>query len=561
MSEIRILDFGIANFRSFDPDGIVIEDFGKINVFIGKNNSGKSNILRFIKLFSESYSAGDPKFPNALENQFRRNDKSAELIVSIEKDSFLDGTTVHPNQLPEEKLTFRIDLQTRRMSGHSPLEKLNLQQLHKFQTRFAESQNLSELSKQVNNEVVARLLGALNFFQKLIYVPDFREIKETSSNQEGIQNVNGDNVIALLHEMQHPNLGNESAQEKFDKIQSLVGELLGVKDLVIEIPFDKSQLILKMYGNRLALESFGSGVHELVILCSALAIYDDHIVCIEEPEIHMHPELQRKLMEFASSTNNRYFITTHSNVFLDSISGLNIYHVTYDGESSKVVKAKTNLRTYEILNDLAYKASDLLQSNGIIWVEGPSDRVYLNKWLSLIEPTFIEGIHYLVMFYGGRLLSHLTMKSDDIEQELIPLLRINRNAIVIIDRDGFTSGSKLNRTKVRINKETKERNCWITQGREIENYLTQRTIESYLGDQFNLDTQFQYDPDKKIRETLRKIAFETVGFDYDNDKPKYAKEIIDFISDEDLDILDLRKRLSHVVKSINEWNYSSIAYQ
>ena len=276
MSEIRILDFGIANFRSFDPDGIVIEDFGKINVLIGKNNSGKSNILRFIKLLSKSYSAGDPKFTNVLENQFRRNDKSAELIVSIEKDSFLEGTTVDLNQLPEEKLTFRIDLQTRRISGHSPLEKLNPRQLHKFQTRFAEGHNVLELSNQVNNEVVARLLAALNFFQKLIYVPDFREIKETSSNQEGIQNVNGDNVIALLHEMQHPNLGNESAQEKFDKIQSLVGELLGVKDLAIEIPFDKSQLLLKMYGNRLALESFGSGVHELVILCSALAIYDDH---------------------------------------------------------------------------------------------------------------------------------------------------------------------------------------------------------------------------------------------------------------------------------------------
>ena len=33
-----------------------------------------------------------------------------------------------------------------------------------------------------------------------------------------------------------------------------------------------------------------------------------------------------------------------------------------------------------MLNDLDVRASDLLQSNGIIWVEGPSDRIYIKRW-------------------------------------------------------------------------------------------------------------------------------------------------------------------------------------
>jgi len=49
----------INNYRSFNAEGITLENFGKVNLFIGKNNSGKSNVLRFInklpKLFEINY--------------------------------------------------------------------------------------------------------------------------------------------------------------------------------------------------------------------------------------------------------------------------------------------------------------------------------------------------------------------------------------------------------------------------------------------------------------------------------------------------------------------------
>ena len=71
-----------------------------------------------------------------------------------------------------------------------------------------------------------------------------------------------------------------------------------------------------------------------------------------------------------------------------------------------------------ICNDLGYKASDLLQTNSIIWVEGPSDRIYINFWLNEIDDSLVEGVHYSIMFYGGRLFSHLTADDyDDIEDK------------------------------------------------------------------------------------------------------------------------------------------------
>ena len=44
-----IPNFSIAGFRSFGSEHQFFESLGKINLIIGPNNSGKSNVLRFIE--------------------------------------------------------------------------------------------------------------------------------------------------------------------------------------------------------------------------------------------------------------------------------------------------------------------------------------------------------------------------------------------------------------------------------------------------------------------------------------------------------------------------------
>jgi len=81
-------------------------------------------------------------------------------------------------------------------------------------------------------------------------------------------------------------------------------------------------------------------------------------------------------LDFLRKTDNTYFLSTHSNVFLDAAKqdDTRIYHVGYEGKASKVTRVETTPDSYRVLEDLGYHASDLLQSNGVIWVEGPTDR-------------------------------------------------------------------------------------------------------------------------------------------------------------------------------------------
>lgn len=41
--------FGVTGYRSFGPDPQFIAPLSKINIFVGQNNVGKSNVMRLVK--------------------------------------------------------------------------------------------------------------------------------------------------------------------------------------------------------------------------------------------------------------------------------------------------------------------------------------------------------------------------------------------------------------------------------------------------------------------------------------------------------------------------------
>lgn len=536
-----------------------IDNIKPINVIIGKNNIGKSSILDIFEMLYSKREFKNTKI--ILEKELTEED----ILKVFGKSTYGGGipTPYHYDFgkqfigkiFPYEIYLSGNGISSRICSDFSIYSKIYEEKYKSYWDRLA-------ISVKYKNKITKRILAERNIFP---------ESESESMDVDG----NGNGITTIISNFINKSQYDESlVREKLlNKLNEIMGEDATFTEIVTQQvkigEINKWEIFLREEEKgRISLSDSGSGLKTiLMVLAYTILIpnienkkLEEYIFMFEELENNLHPSLQRRLLKYIEDLTMDgciFFLTTHSNVMLDTFQNnenVNTLHVIKNPDKTvNIINATDGIQKNDILNDLGIKASDILQSNGVIWVEGPSDRIYINKWINLWSNGKIkEGKHYQCVFYGGRLLSNVALTEKE-ENDLINLLNVNRNSIILIDSDKKNKQASINTTKKRIEEEANKNNilCWITKGREIENYVPEKLVKEIIGIPGGKETFDQY---QNIEEFLNSLK-EGLGNKFLKDKIGYAKTFTDNVHLDDYkESLDLNIRMTEVVKKIEQWN-------
>jgi|GEM_PF-6062993 putative ATP-dependent endonuclease of OLD family len=395
-------EFGIKNFRSIKNMDITLNK--KLNIFIGPNNSGKTTIIDALyfcfhyKDYNRSKRISLNDFYKGVNSDKNVEDIEFSLKFEIQQDFeiavFLDLYNPEDNSLD---LYFKFHYN----------EKLNKIQSFYYGGANKDNPVHSEIFDSIFNIYLGPLRDAERYltsgkpniigklFSKVVSDEKKEEwMDELNKNIDGsklskfIKNYNNEHIQNYLNELifndDEMDLSMLPMEQDFDKFTQYWN---------IKIPFSSEN-----NNSYLDLSQNGLGYNNLIYI-SVLLSYLDVLgrkeetryisLFIEEPEAHLHPQLQNLFLSYMNKLNDdnniQIFITTHSPT-LTSKADLNdlilVQNKNNEVICSNLRKLFNKENTIFLKKFLDVTKSQLLFSKKIIFVEGITE--------SILVPLFAE---------------------------------------------------------------------------------------------------------------------------------------------------------------------------
>lgn len=512
-----------------------ITNLSKINILIGSNNSGKSKFLR--NIFSNKklrinrntvelniYNNLVRDINNKIDECFK--DNKITKIGKISKDSKLEEL----NCLEEGKdylggiATLVLSLISVRdedisyiamYSMPSDEEKANLaSKLKSIGLKYKEELDKADIEEFLVNKSFEKIyIPILRGLRPLEEGKDlfYERTKKDYFEGEDVHIFTGQNLYNEVLKLLCGDLKDRKHLKEFEEF--LGSNFFNTRELSLIPKIGEDVLYVKIGCEReQPIYNLGDGIQSIIILTFQLFANKGKQVLffIEEPELYLHPGLQRKLIEtllIDEFSTYQYFITTHSNNLLDLTLDMNymsVYKFNKEIDDNSKGLEKDSLFKIENVSDgdnsvlklLGVNNSSIFISNCTIWVEGITDRFYLRKYFEIyqmeefknnkIDRIFNEDIHYSFIEYSGGNITHwdfLDDKGEKIKDDFRSMKhnRICNKIFLITDSDGYNStenkGTKKGLRLKQLEEFFKDK-FYCLNAKEIENILSPSIIKA-----------------------------------------------------------------------------------
>jgi predicted ATP-dependent endonuclease of OLD family len=374
-------EFKIINFNV--PDNI--NDGTGLTTIVGENGCGKTTILDAIACSLLEYKAEGFDISDM-------NDSNKETEITIETKDTFNVKSVFPNSSFDAK-GFKFIGKTREKSNQNKLlslimtdqlyistddEKpkpgspdLRMKVTNSFGTKRFNELDVLYLDK---NRLYQTRAGTYNDtrFDRIMDDFNFQYYK----NQDNVENLN-----KMLNEKIKKELSNKNLENAINKFKEISGHSLKLDFIDNYLPFKKANLVVETPSNmQIDLASLGSGYEMMFSLIYSFYMSKQSgkklIILIDEPELHLHPRLQEKFVDFILeiSKESQVILTTHSPLLIKQLSyNENVKNIVLKKEK-EVKEFDERKLSYVSSNETNYLAFDL-----------PSEEYHNESYESLME--------------------------------------------------------------------------------------------------------------------------------------------------------------------------------
>jgi predicted ATP-dependent endonuclease of OLD family len=454
----------IKGFKAIQGEKpLELKNLAKVNYLVGPNGSGKSSVLETLQLFKTFKT-------NQILKKFTYNTQNTNIYLK--------------NLFSGIKNTFHLEIEFTGCPDSLVIKKdlkfdYDLEKIFEFKDL---SVSVAIISNNFYEKVTPLIISRLEKFLIDRDNPLFNRVRFTPRNLHPDSFENLDIMGSLyVYSLYSDNFIKPQHNEPL-KGQEIIKSLTRLWPFItptshIGIPtLQPSRIDSQSYigvGNRqIPFENIASGYSKYSLLESFLNSIDNTCnlsILIEEPETHLHANLQKKLPFLFNEVihknqNIQFFISTHSPFIVNAAleqDDQKVYHLkdgrclNSDGISKKSLeKTEEKISSiYSIHGGLGMVPSDLLFANCMIWVEGPTDAIYIEFWLRKYceentkdQKQLKKGFDYDFSLFGGASAENFYLLEDDYEFEfdkekedqqnkIFDMLKIHPKSFVVMDND------------------------------------------------------------------------------------------------------------------------------
>ncbi|MFH2062290.1 MAG: AAA family ATPase [Candidatus Beckwithbacteria bacterium] len=549
-------EFRLEKDKDDDADFYLLDNLSKVNIFVGPNNSRKSRFIRLIASQPNyTFETDDPIYhelintPHIFLGQVKKVLQKYDLtdygsliqiFASFEKETpFIMNKFVNTHQPYSFDIT-KYFQQIEGITGNQNCEGRPLNDEEQQELRNELKSLVTDYKSKFESGDLKNDLPAYSF--KRIYIPTlrgFRQFPEIDVNIDPYVNKTKNDYFEGLPEGQNPptifsgyniyrdnhKLANNHAlavRAKKKAFEGFVSENFYENKRVEIISAEDTKLVHLIVGGEedREVQNIGDGIQQLVLLFFSMFQHlgEKALFFIEEPELFMHPGMQRQFLKNIYSKEEfkdfQFFLTTHSNHFLDmTIDYRNVSIFRCDKEinppgSNKSFTWVKNVDSPDgsVLSSLGVRNSSVFLANSTIWVEGVTDRKYIRHFLELYQKNLIEkgkleehqvykeDLHYAFVEYGGSSVAHWNEDEDD--KESINVTKLAGRMFLIADRDDKNKSARHEKLEKMLNER-----FYLLPSREIENLVAPEVLRKVISIYEKKDEEDIPKPDYRVYKT------------------------------------------------------------